>query len=292
MNQRTLAERIGDGINAAALAFIAAIMLFPFLYIFSVSFSSFQDFVENDIILWPKHWDTSAYAYILKSESFLNAIAVTVFVTIVGTFVNLVFTLTMAYALTRRLPIQKTVLFLVLVTVVFPPGMIPLYLVVKATGLINSVWSLILPTAINPFNLIIVRQFILNIPGELHDAALMDGANELQTFRHVVLPLSKPALAAFGLFYAVAHWNGYFSALLYLNDPAKWTIQVVLRQIVIVNEPSATLGAEAHMLMENPPPPVTIQMAAILLATLPILVVYPFLQKHFARGVLLGSIKG
>jgi putative aldouronate transport system permease protein len=170
--------------------------------------------------------------------------------------------------------------------------MIPTYLVVKETGLINSLWALIIPGAISSFNLIVIRQFFLSIPNELNEAALIDGANELRTFFSIILPLSKPSLAAFSLFYAVGHWNTYFAGILYLSDPAKWPIQVILRQIVIVNEPTAALGQEVMLLMEEPPPPITIQMAAILLATLPILVVYPFLQKHFAKGVMLGSVKG
>jgi putative aldouronate transport system permease protein len=287
-----LKERIADVINMVLLLVIACVTVFPFLYIFSVSFSSFNDFIENDIIIWPKTWVTSAYVYILQSKAFIRSLNVTASITVLGTVINLIFSFTMAYALTRRLPIQKTVLFMVLLTILFPPGMIPVYLVVKATGLINSIWSLILPVAINPFNLIIIRQFIAGIPAELNEAALIDGANELQSLRHIILPLSKPALAAFGLFYAVANWNNYFSALLYLNVPEKWPIQVVLRQIIVVNEPSATLGAQAQMMMKNPPPPVTIQMAAILLATVPILLLYPFLQKHFAKGVMLGSVKG
>jgi putative aldouronate transport system permease protein len=292
VNRHSLTERFAGGINVVVLLVIAGLMVLPFVYIFAVSFSSFQDFVESDLILWPKSWVTNAYTYILQSDAFIRSISVSVTITVLGTLVNLLFSFTMAYALTRKLPIQKTVMFMVLLTLLFPPGMIPVYLVVKETGLINSIWSLILPVAISPFNLIIIRQFIAAIPAELNEAAFIDGANELQTLRQIVLPLSKPVLAAFGLFYAVAHWNNYFSAILYLNTPEKWPIQVVLRQIVIVNEPSATLGARAQMLMENPPPPVTIQMAAILLATVPILIVYPFLQKHFTKGVMLGSIKG
>jgi putative aldouronate transport system permease protein len=172
----------------------------------------------------------------------------------------------------------------------FSAGMIPTYMIVKATGLLNTWWALIIPVAISPFNLIIMRQFFMGIPEELKEAAIIDGANDIQIFTKVILPLSKPALAAFGLFYAVGHWNSYFTGVLYLNDPAKWPIQVILRQIVIVNEPNAALGA--HEMMESLPPPETVQMAAILLATIPILIVYPFLQKHFAKGVMLGSVKG
>jgi putative aldouronate transport system permease protein len=277
-------------VNAFLLLLIALSMLFPFVYIFAVSFSSLEEVLKNELLLWPKEWVTDAYRYILSSEQFIRSFFVTVFVTVVGTFVNMAFTTTMAYGLSRPVPGQKQLLFMVVFTLLFSAGMIPTYMVVRATGLIDSLWALILPAAINPFNLIVMRQFFLNIPEELHEAAIIDGANHLQIFWRIILPLSKPALAAISLFYAVVHWNNYFSAILYINDPAKWPLQVILRQIVIVNEPNAALRGGQQML-ENPPPPETVQMAAILLATLPILFVYPFLQRYFVKGVMLGSVK-
>ncbi|MCD7032969.1 carbohydrate ABC transporter permease [Metabacillus sp. GX 13764] len=291
MHRQSAPERLLSSLNYILLFLIGALMIFPFLYIFSVSFSSLSDYMSNDLLLWPKHWVADAYSYILSSKNFIRSLGVTVFITVAGTIVNLFFTATMAYALSRPVKGQRVLLFFVLFTILFNAGMIPTYLIVKATGLLNTLWALIIPSAISPFYLIVMRQFFASIPEELHDAAVMDGANEIQIFWKVVLPLSKPALAAFGLFYAVLHWNNYFAGILYLNDPALWPIQVVLRQIVLVNEPNAALGSSAQLL-ENPPPPETIQMAAILLATLPILLVYPFLQKHFAKGVMLGSVKG
>ncbi|MCC3357177.1 carbohydrate ABC transporter permease [Bacillus sp. REN16] len=291
MYKRSKGSVIFDSFNVIALFIIAIIMIFPFFYVFAVSFSSLSDFLKNEIILWPKEWVVDAYSYILGSDQFIRSIFLTIYITVIGTAVNLFFTSTMAYALTRPIVGQRTIIFLVLFTLLFSAGMIPTYIVVKETGLINSIWSLIIPVAISPFNLIIMRQFFLSIPEELKEAALIDGANDLQIFGKIILPLSKPALAAFGLFYAVSHWNSYFTGVLYLNDPAKWPIQVILRQIVIVNEPNAALGGH-EMMLEAMPPPETIQMAAILLATLPILIVYPFLQKHFAKGVMLGSVKG
>jgi putative aldouronate transport system permease protein len=286
----TTGEKIFDGANNILLLIIAAAMVLPFLYIFAVSFSTLSDFLENDFFLWPKEWVTDAYTYILGSDQFIRSIFVTIYITVVGTFVNLFFTSTMAYALTRKISGQRILLFLVLFTMLFSAGMIPTYMIVKETGLLNTWWALIIPVAISPYNLIIMRQFFMGIPEELTEAAVIDGANDLQIFAKIILPLSKPAIAAFGLFYAVSHWNSYFTGVLYLSDPAMWPIQVILRQIVIVNEPNAALGG--HEMMESLPPPETVQMAAILLATVPILIVYPFLQKHFAKGVMLGSVKG
>lgn len=290
MDFRTRSEKIGDWFNYIILALIAFAMIFPFLYITIISFSPLSDFLEKDIILWPSRWITSAYEYILTSNSFLRSLRITVLITVLGTFVNLTATATMAYALTRPHFGRRFLLMAIIFSMLFGPGLIPTYIVVKYLGLIDSIWALIIPVAISPFNLIVMRQFFLGIPEDLTEAALLDGANELQIFWKIILPLSKPAMAAFGLFYAVSHWNSYFSAILYLNDPAKWPIQVVLRQIVVLNQPTNALGAP-EQLLENTPPPETIQMAAIIVATIPILLVYPFLQKHFAKGVMLGAVK-
>jgi putative aldouronate transport system permease protein len=292
--RKTWADRAVDALNALLLIVTALVMLFPFYYILAVSFSSYAEYITTELLLWPKKWVFDSYTFILSSDEFIRSIWVTVYVTVLGSLINLLMTATMAYALTRNIWGQRFFLFLVLFTFVFGAGMIPTYLIVKETGLINTFWALIIPGAISSFNLIVMREFFLNIPGELNEAALIDGANELQTFARIIVPLSKPAFAAFGLFYAVGHWNTYFAAILYLNDPTKWTVQVVLRQIVILNDATNALASAARDAARSTqmPPPETIGMAAILLATLPILIVYPFLQKHFAKGVMLGSVKG
>ncbi|WP_245954771.1 carbohydrate ABC transporter permease [Paenibacillus flagellatus] len=291
MKDTTLSSRLLDVFNYTLLAAIALLMLFPFLYVIAVSFSSFTEYMQSEFMLIPKEWVLDAYKFIFASDSFLRSLWVTAYITLVGTLVNLAFTSTFAYVLSRPVFGQRTVLFLVLFTMMFSAGMIPTYLIVKETGLMNSTWALILPVAITPFNLIVMRQFFQSIPSELHEAANIDGSNDFQSFWRIILPLSKPSLAAFGLFYAVYHWNNYFSAILYVNDQRWWPVQVILRQIVVVNEAQTSLG-NGQILLENAPPAETIQMAAIIVATLPILIVYPFLQKHFAKGVMLGSVKG
>ncbi|TMV50894.1 carbohydrate ABC transporter permease [Paenibacillus mesophilus] len=290
MNHRTWLDRMADWLNVIVLTVIAAAMVVPFLYIFSVSFSSMEEYLRKDFILWPDHWVTDAYRYILSNDKFIKSVLVTIFITVLGTTLNLAFTSTMAYALSKPFYGQKLFLFMVLFTFLFSAGIIPTYLIVKATGLLNSVWALIIPVLISPWNLIVFTQFFKSIPEELNEAALIDGAGPFTVFARVVLPLSKPALATFGLFYAVMHWNSYFTGMLYLSNPKLWTIQLLLRQIVVVNDTSS-LSAEQFVNIQ-PPPAETIQMAAILLATLPILIVYPFLQKHFAKGVMIGSVKG
>ncbi|SDE02437.1 putative aldouronate transport system permease protein [Paenibacillus sp. UNCCL117] len=293
-HHRTRLDRLADILNASLLGLLALAMLFPFYYIFAVSFTSYEEYVVSELILWPKRWVTDSYAYILQADSFLRSIGVTIYVTVAGSLVNLILTATMAYGITRNIWGQKVIVFLVLFTFVFNAGLIPTYLMVKETGLIDSFWALIIPGAINSFNLIVIRQFFLAIPEELKEAAVIDGANDLQIFSRIIVPLSKPAFAAFGLFYAVGHWNAYFNAILYLNSPSKWTVQVILRQIVILDDASNSLASAARDAARaaDLPPGETIGMAAILLATLPILIVYPFLQKHFAKGVMLGSVKG
>ncbi|MFB6365291.1 carbohydrate ABC transporter permease [Paenibacillus elgii] len=293
IRNRTWQEKAFGAVNGVLLVIIALLMLFPFYYMTIVSFTSYTEYVKTELLLVPTSFVLDAYAYIFQSDSFVRSLGVTVFVTVVGTFVNLLLTSMMAYALSRNILGKRVFLFLVLFTFVFGAGIIPTYMIVSATGLINSYWALILPVAINSYNLIVMRQFFLNIPHELTESALIDGANDLQIYARIILPLSKPALAAFGLFSAVAHWNTYFSALLYLNDPAKWTVQVMLRQIVILSQAGNILseGVQAARGLQVPPAE-TIGMAAILVSTIPILVLYPFLQKHFAKGVMLGSVKG
>ncbi|WP_168122129.1 carbohydrate ABC transporter permease [Paenibacillus sp. HB172176] len=291
---KNVSERLGDGINILLLILLSLTMLFPFYYIIVISFTSYEEYIRTDLLLLPKKWVLDAYQFIFQSKEFIRAIGVTVYITVVGTFVSLLLTSSMAFSLTRKIWGQKFYLFLVLFTFIFGAGLIPTYLIVKAAGLIDNYWSLIIPDAISSFSLIVMRQFFLSIPEELNEAALIDGANELQIYTRIILPLSKPALAAFGLFYAVGQWNTYFTAILYLNDPTKWTVQVILRQIVILDDASNTLASAARDAARagHLPPPETIGMAAIILATLPILIVYPFLQKHFAKGVMLGSVKG
>lgn len=269
---------------------LAISMLFPFVYVFAVSFSSYQDVLGGGLILFPKHPSLDAYATIFRGGIVTRALTVSVGVTLVGTLVNMLLTVSMAYALTRPIPGSRVILAMVLLTLLFSAGIIPNYLLVKELGLINSFASLILPGAIGAFNLVVVRQFFMNIPSELLESARIDGANDLWILLRIVLPLSKPVLAVIALFYGVAHWNEFFAATLYLNDSDKWPIQLVLRQFVLQGSSlSAFITPDPS---QPPPPPQTIQMAVVVVATVPILIVYPFLQRYFTRGVLAGAIKG
>ncbi len=273
------------------LAFIVIVMLFPIVYVVSMSFSSAQDAMRGGLVLWPKNPSLDAYRAILRGGVVTRALQISLMLTLLGTAAQMLFTTTMAYGLSRTSVIgSKPVLYIVLGAMIFSPGMIPSYLLVKELGLINTYYALIIPGLISAWNLINVRNFFMNLPPELLDAAKVDGANDLQIFVQIVLPLSKAVLAVIALFYGVVIWNNFFNAILYLNDSSKWPIQLVLRQYVLMG--SNLTSANEFRAGQAPPPPATIKMAIMVVATVPILLVYPFLQRYFTKGVLTGSIKG
>lgn len=285
----TPGSRLFDVLNIAVLAALALITVLPLLYVLAASFASESEIRARPFFLWPEKFVTGTYHYIFATDTFPRALLTTIGVTAVGTVIQVGLTLTMAYPLSKRyLPGRNLFLNLVIFTLVFSGGMIPTYLVVRDLGLLDSYWALILPLAINPFYLIIVKTFFQALPEALEDAARIDGANELQVFTKIVLPLSKPIIATFSLFYAVAIWNDYMSPLLYINDSDKWTLQVLVRQLTAPNADSANA---LDALQGYGFPEQGLKFAVIVIATVPILLIYPFLQKHFAKGVLIGSVK-
>nr|WP_283094761.1 carbohydrate ABC transporter permease [Paenibacillus sp. ATY16] len=274
------------------LSVISLLAVLPFIYIIAGSFASDAELTKRAVFLIPKTFTTAAYQFIFSTDTILQSIKVSLYVTVVGTAVNLFFTVTMAYALSKRnLMGRNTVLNLIVFSMLFGGGLIPTYLVVRDLHLLDSFWALMLPGAISAFNLIIVKNFFQELPAELEEAARIDGCTELGLLWKIVLPLSMPVLATFTLFYAVGHWNNFYSALLYINDPQKWPLQVMLRQIVLLSQ---TAAGDINSMDPNfvAPPDQSIKMAVIVIGTIPILLVYPFLQKHFAKGVLIGSVKG
>ncbi|MGC5774982.1 carbohydrate ABC transporter permease [Paenibacillus pabuli] len=286
------AGRVFDIFNYVMLGILGILTVLPFLYIIGNSFATEAEITERSFFLIPKVFSFSAYEYIFSSSTIFRSIGVSVFVTVAGTLVNLFFTLTMAYPLSRSDFWGRNVMMnMVIFSMLFGGGMIPTYLVIRGLGLLDSYWALMLPGAISAFNLIVVKNFFQQMPPGLEEAARIDGCSDLGVLWRIVLPLSKPVIATFALFYAVGHWNNFFSALLYISDSDKWPLQVMLRQIVLLSQ--ASVGDMANM---DPnfvqPPEQSIKMAVIVVGTIPILLVYPFLQKHFAKGVMLGSIKG
>lgn len=275
-----------DSINYLLLLVIGLVMFFPFLYVLLGSFTTFEDFARGGVIIIPKNPSFEAYRFMLSNSGLLRALGVSIFIATVGTVIKLAITTMMAYALaSRHLVFKRFFLFLVLIPMLFWPGIIPRYLVVSETGLLNSVWSLIFPSAIDAFYLLVMRNFFMSLPAELMESAELDGANDILILIRIVLPLSKPILAAIGLFYAVLQWNFYFPAILYIRDPQLWPVQVILRQMLILGEGT---NIEADVVA----PSFSIQMATVMIATLPIIIVYPFLQRYFVKGVLTGAIRG
>lgn len=275
-------------IKPIVLVVLCAFVVVPFISVVATSLADQQQITQaGGFVLWPSHPNLRAYRALFIGGVVTRALVISIGVTIVGTAISLIGTGMLAYGLSRPGSLaHKPLLLLVLTTLLFTPGIIPNYLIVQQLGLLNNWWSLILPVAINGFNVIVMRAFFMELPQELFEAARIDGAGELAILRHLVLPLSKAVIAVIGLFYAVAYWNAFFNALLYLNDNSKWPLPLVVRTYVIQ---SVTLsdplnGAEV-------PPTESIQTAILVISIVPILLVYPFLQRHFAKGVLTGAVK-
>lgn len=282
---------VGDWLNVALLIFISLICLFPFLYVVSISLTDPDVYVPLKFYLVPERVSLESYRYILRSSSFLGALRTSVYVTFFGTVCNLAVTFTMAYALSKpQLPGSRIFNNLVVFTLVFSAGIVPAYILVKGIGLIDNLWALILPSLTSAWNLIVVKNFMKSLPAEVEEAALIDGCNDLEVFARIVLPLSMASIAAFTLFFAVANWNAYFAPMVYISDSRKWTLQVLLKSMIIDSE---SIGyGYSQSVDQRVPPQETVKMATIVLTMLPILVVYPFLQKYFAKGVMIGAIKG
>ena len=272
------------------LLVFCAVVIIPFVGVISTSVAPNKQINESGgLVLLPKSVNFAAYESLFAGGVVTQALFVSIFVTVVGTLLSLTVSCLLAYALARpSFTAGRPILLIVLFSMLFSPGIIPTYLTVKGVGLLDSIWALIVPTMISAFNVVVLRAFFMNLPNEITESARIDGAGELKTFTYIVLPLSKAVLSVIGLFYAVAYWNAFFSALLYLNDSKLWPLQLVLRTYVINDTQlgSAELGTELL------PPQASIQMAILVVSIVPILVIYPFLQRHFAKGVLTGAVKG
>lgn len=274
---------IGDFMIYGVVGLFTFLCVIPFWYVIVSSFS-------KDASFWFNEPSFDSYRYIFSTNTLMRSMTNSVYITIVGTIVKLLITSLMAYGLAETsVPGRKLIMNLVIFTMLFGGGMIPTYIIVKGTGLMNSLWSLVIPGLVSPFNLIVMKNFFQNIPADLRESARIDGCHELVLLFKIVLPLSTASLATFGLFYAVGLWNTYMAAMLYIPDNSKWPIQALLRQIVYVstsigNEDS--VDSEVAMLAES------IKMSVIIVATVPIICLYPFLQKHFAKGIMVGAVKG
>ncbi|GIO68904.1 carbohydrate ABC transporter permease [Paenibacillus sp. FSL M7-1455] len=275
-------------VNALILACVAIATLYPVWYIAVTSLSDTASVVQGKVLLFPKGFNFDAYAEVLKNKLIPRAYLNSVYYTSLGTFINLLFTAVAAYPLSQRTFFGRRFFMLAIVLTMFlNPGIIPTYLVVQKLGLTDSVWSLVLPNAIWTMELIILKSFYENMSSQIREAALIDGASETRILFSIVIPLSKPALASIGLFYFMGHWNSFFLPLIYLNDKDMYPLQVVLRDMLIFNtENDAGLVDRAALA------PQALKNATIVLSMIPVLLIYPFAQKYFAKGVMLGAEKG
>lgn len=275
--------------NYIVLTLTGLVMMLPFVNILAGSFSGGKAILQGSVTIFPVDFTLANYASVLNNMAIWKSFGITVYVTVLGTTLNLLFTSTMAYGLAKKdLKGRSFFILLVLFSMIFTAPMVPSYLLVKSFGMLNTLWALMIPGLIGAFNLIIMISFFQSIPEGLTEAAKIDGCNEYRTYWSIVLPLSLPSLTTIGLFYAVGHWNGYFSAVMYLRDPGLYPLQVKLRQLIVDND-AANVMQSVQMTLQSAE---GIKMATIIVATVPVLLIYPMIQKHFTKGAMLGSLKG
>ena len=294
---RTRGEKAFAIVNNVALFVLGLVMIFPFYVTLVNSISPGIDFATKTIILWPSTVDLSAYkALVGVNTGLLNALTLTVGITVVGTLMNMFFTLLGAVALSNRnLPYRPAITMFFVLTLYFGPGMIPAYLVNKYLGLINNLWVMIVPGLISVMYMLYMRNFIAKIPHEIIESASIDGCSDIAMVPAIILPLSTAAIATFSLFYAVGHWNDFYSCAMYITDPKMHNLQVYLTNLLQDSRNMRLNPEELQKMYEagrRPPPSETMKAANIMAATIPIVCVYPFLQKYFVKGMVVGSLKG
>ncbi|MCK0471584.1 carbohydrate ABC transporter permease [Halalkalibacter sp. APA_J-10(15)] len=290
VKDRSIGSRIFDVTNITLLTIIALLCILPFLHVVAASFTTSAELADKRFVLIPTVWSLDAYRYIFSTDTIMRAMMVSIGVTVGGTIFSMFLSTLTAYGLSRKdLVGRRFLMFFIVFTLLFNGGMIPTFLVVQYTGLLNSLAALIVPVAINAFNMIILKSFFQNLPAGLEESAKIDGCSDFGILFRIVIPCSMPAIATISLFYAVTYWNTYMHAILYLSDSSKWPVQVLLRQVVVL---ASGLNYDGAEFTSVPPPEITVKMAVIVVATIPVLAVYPFLQKYFAKGALLGSMKG
>jgi putative aldouronate transport system permease protein len=295
MRLESLGDKVAQTVIIIIFLIFSLIILFPLFNVVITSLTSQAEYARRgSFIMIPEEWDFTAYKLILGSGSNIwNGYKNTLFVVLVGTACNMLVTIPMAYALSKKqLKGRKVILAMILFTMMFSGGMIPNYLLVNYLGLLDSRWSLVLPTLVNAWNMIILRNFFYSIPESIEESAMLDGASRLQTLVLIIIPLSMPSIATISLWYAVAHWNSWFNAVLYINNNRLLPVQNILRNILIATSAFADLDPTAWNDLITPPSTFMMRSATIVVSTLPILVSYPFVQKYFVKGVMVGSIKG
>ncbi|GGD94988.1 carbohydrate ABC transporter permease [Paenibacillus nasutitermitis] len=286
---RTRSEKLFQYVNAALLTLLSLSVILPFFHIMAKSLSSEAFVLSKEIVFWPKGFNFSSYEYVLQNKQFYHSLTNSIFLAVAGTLISMIITVLAAYPLSRKhLPLSRMFMLLIIITMFFSGGIIPTYLIVKETGLLNSIWSLILPVALSPFNLILIRNFFQAVPDSLEESARIDGASNIRVLISIYLPLSVPSIATISMFYAVGYWNSFFQAMMYITERRWMPLQMYLLQLV-TDDRTADLNI-GDVFQDITPE--TIRAAAILCAVVPILCVYPFIQKYFVQGIMLGAEKG
>jgi putative aldouronate transport system permease protein len=282
--------------NALLMILLVLIMVYPLINLLAISFTGPKYIAEaNGLTIWPRDFTFATYQALLTNQKVYKGLFNSLYITGAGTVINLFLTSMAAYVLTRKNLIgRRFFLVVILITMIFEGGLIPDYFLIKNLGLLNSYWSVILYKAVNPYYLIILMRFFERVPISLEESARLEGAGEWQIFTRISVPVNKGGIATIGLFYGVFHWNEYFRALIYLNDEAKWPLQVVLRELIVGLDKAAFLGSlsflkytDASMMIDIK----ALKSGMIILAILPVLVLYPLILKYFTRGTMSGSIK-
>ncbi|MFD0670164.1 carbohydrate ABC transporter permease [Cohnella sp. GCM10027633] len=288
--KRSIGERLFDISNIVFLSLACVTVIIPILHVFASSLSSTQALIHAEVSLWPVELNFDNYTAVLNNGQFWRSFGISAFVVVVGTLINMAVTVLMAYPLSKTYLRGRNVIMLMIVfTMIFYPPMIPVYLVVKWLGIINTVWAMIIPVALAQFNLLICLTFFRSLPEELFEAARVDGMTETKMVWRIAVPLSKPIMMTLGLFYAVYHWNNYYTALLYVTKSSLRPLQLYLYNIIAKSEMNEMLSNVTETASTFSPQ--GLQMATIIVATVPIVLIYPFIQKHFIKGALIGSIK-
>jgi putative aldouronate transport system permease protein len=293
ITHRSLSDKIIDGVITIFLVLLTLMVLFPFYNMLLVSVARYEDIISTPLYIYPKAIDLQNYRMAVLYPNFINSVGVSTFVTLVGTALSLLATTMGAYVLSRKhMPFRKFFFYLLILTMYFGGGLIPWYLVMKSLGFVNSIWVMVVPPLINTFYLILMRNYFESIPDDMEESAKMDGANDIQILFRIMIPLAAPIIATIALFYAVDRWNDWWLAMIFIQDKLKEPLQLILRAMVV--DATIDLGndmmnsmRDAHIQVHSR----SLQMATVTLTTIPILLVYPFLQKYFTKGIMLGAIK-
>ncbi|MFA1737345.1 carbohydrate ABC transporter permease [Lysinibacillus fusiformis] len=279
--------------NYIFLAILAVVVLYPLIFVLSASLSNPEYVISGDLWLWPKEFTVEAYEKVFQNPDIINGFINTLKYTFFGTLLNIVMTICAAYPLSRRnLKGKGFIMAFMVFTMFFSGGLIPTYLLIRDLGMINTFWVMIIPNAVAVWNIIIMRTFFQSIPYELEESAMIDGAGNFRILWSIVLPLSLPVMAVMVLFYAVGHWNSYFQALIYLQDQDKFPLQLILRQILIQGQADDMIKATSESFLAQKLSVEGLKYAVLIVANLPMLMLYPFLQRYFVKGVMIGSLKG